>query len=197
MRGSPHPPAKLDLGPTLPQEFYARPADVVARELLGQYLAVSQGGEVRAGRIVECEAYLGEEDMACHASRGLTPRTRTLYGPPGTAYVYLIYGMYELFNAVCQPEGQPHAVLIRAVELIGTGAGARGDGPGRLTRALGITRGHNGLNLFEPPISLHKGNPVTDTGVSARIGVEYAQDWAEAPLRFYDASSRAVSRLKR
>ncbi len=191
------PRAQLDLGPPLPQEFYARPADIVAPELLGQYLAVSQGGETRAGRIVECEAYVGEEDLACHAARGLTPRTRTLYGAPGTAYVYLIYGMHELFNAVCETEGVPHAVLVRAVELIDPRTDARGDGPGRLTRALGITRGHNGLNLFEPPISIHQGGPVADVGVSARIGVDYAGAWAQAPLRFFDAASKGVSRLKR
>ncbi len=182
------------LPPALPAEFYARPADEVAPALLGQLLVVRQGDELRCGRIVECEAYLGEADRACHAAKGLTPRTSTLYGPPGTAYVYLVYGVHELFNAVCQPEGLPHAVLVRAVELLQAPAGARGDGPGRLTRALGIDRSHNATPLTAPPVSVHAGPAVTDVLVTPRVGVGYAGLWADAPLRYLDAGSAATSR---
>ncbi len=178
----------------LPADFYARPADQVAPELLGQLLVVRHGDELRAGRIVETEAYIGEEDLACHASRGRTKRTSTLYGPPGTAYVYLIYGMHELFNAVCQPEGVPHAVLVRAVELLQAPEGARGDGPGRLTRALGISRADNGYALDAPPVSVHRSEPVRDVEVTSRVGVGYAGTWADAPLRYLDADSAGVSR---
>lgn len=182
------------LPPPLPAEFYARSADLVATELLGKTLVVQRHGERRAGRIVETEAYLGEADLACHASKGLTPRTATLYGPPGTAYVYLIYGMHELFNAVCQPAGVPHAVLVRAVELLEAPADARGDGPGRLTRALGITRADNAAALVAPPVSIHEGPAVTDVIVTPRVGVAYSGLWADAPLRFLDGSSDGVSR---
>lgn len=182
------------LPPPLTADFYARPADLVAPDLLGKLLVVRRADEWRAGRIVECEAYLGEPDLACHASRGVTARTTTLYGPPGTAYVYLIYGMYDLFNAVCQPTGTPHAVLVRAVELLRAPEGARGDGPGRLTRALGITRADNGANLWAPPLSVHEGPPVTEVEVTRRVGVAYAGLWADAPLRFLDASSAGTSR---
>lgn len=182
------------LPPALPAEFYARPADEVAPALLGKLLVVRRGAELRAGRIVESEAYLGEEDAACHAARGRTKRTSTLYGPPGTAYVYLIYGMYDLFNAVCQPEGVPHAVLIRAVESVRAPGGARTDGPGRLTRVLDIGLADNGLALTAPPVSVHDGEPVTEIEVTPRVGVGYAGAWADAPLRYLDAGSAFTSR---
>ena len=184
----------LNVPPPLPAEFYARSADVVAPDLLGKLLMVRRDGELRSGRIVECEAYLGEADLACHAARGHTPRTRTLYGPAGTAYVYLIYGMHELFNAVCQPEGVPHAVLVRAVEFLAAPAGVRGDGPGRLTRALGITRADNGGGLHGPPVSVHDAPPVPAVTGTPRLGVDYAGRWADAPLRFTDAASSGVSK---
>jgi DNA-3-methyladenine glycosylase len=186
--------ALSQLAAPLPASFYARPADVVAPELLGQLLVVRRDGQLRAGRIVETEAYVGEADRACHAWRGPTPRASTLYGPPGTAYVYLIYGVHDLFNAVCQPAGVPHAVLVRAVELLAAPADSRGDGPGRLTRALGISRPDNGALLTAPPITIHAGAPVTDATVTARVGVAYAGHWADAPLRFLDAGSPFVSR---
>lgn len=172
------------LPPVLPKEFYARPADEVAPELLGKLLVSAHPQGLRAGLIVETEAYLGEADLACHASKGLTKRTSILYGEPGTAYVYLIYGMHELVNAVCQPVGDPHAVLIRAVELLQAPAGARGDGPGRLTRALGITRAVNGAALQVPPVSIHEGGVQPAFEVTPRIGIDYAGEWAAAPLRY-------------
>lgn len=181
---------------TLPRSFYARPADELARALLGQVLSVERNGRRIDARIVETEAYLGEQDLACHASRGRTRRTETLYGPPGTAYVYLIYGMYHLFNVVALAEGDPHAVLVRAVEPLTPLAG-RTDGPGRLTRALGIDLSHNGLELFGPPVSVRPGEPPADVAVDVRIGVGYAGAWSSAPLRFLDAASRHVSRRAR
>lgn len=191
-----------DIGTPLPLSFYARPADLVAPELLGKILAVRENGELRAGRITEVEAYLGEADLACHASKGFTKRTSTLYGEPGSAYVYLIYGQHELFNAVCERVGEPHAVLVRAVELLKLSSSAapndalpsRGDGPGRLTRALGINRSHNGHLLNAPPVSVHDGQPPREVLVTPRVGVAYAAEWANAPLRYLDAGSSSVSR---
>lgn len=191
----------------LPPSFYRRSADRLAPDLLGKVLAVtSRDGSVRAGRIVEVEAYVGERDLACHAAKGLTKRTRTLYGPPGTAYVYLVYGMHELFNVVAATEGEPHAVLVRAVELAPPydgpadtdgGRGTRGDGPGRLTRALGIDRRFDGADLTRPPVTVHDGPPPRDIEVTPRVGVGYAGAWADAALRFVDADSSSVSRPPR
>lgn len=190
----------------LPVTFYRRSADRLAPDLLGKVLAVrSADGMSRRGRIVEVEAYVGEADLACHASKGRTNRTRTLYGPPGTAYVYLVYGMHELFNVVAAREGEPHAVLVRAVELEAPDgsdarlehAVGRGDGPGRLTRALGIDRRFDGVDLTSPPITLHDGPPPRSIVVTPRVGVGYAGPWADAALRFVDADSDAVSRPPR
>lgn len=208
------PPVKLPIadptdappfGPILPQEFYRRTADRVAPDLLGAWLVVTapadgseQPPRPRAARIVETEAYLGEADLACHAAKGLTKRTATLYGEPGTAYVYLIYGMYDMFNVVAAERGVPHAVLVRAVELSGPRAeGARGDGPGRLTRTLGISRTHDGASLLGPRISIHRGAAPRTVTITARVGVAYAREWADAPLRYFDADSRSVSRPPR
>ena len=139
----------------LPRAFYDRPAIEVARALLGTVLVHGS----TSGRIVETEAYLGLQDRAAHSWRGITPRTRVLFGEPGHAYVYLIYGMYECLNVVAEPEGSPGCVLIRAVEPLEgiprmrrRRPGARGiedlaNGPGKLTLALGITRRHNGADL--------------------------------------------------
>ncbi len=185
------------LGAPLPEAFYRRSADEVAPDLLGAYLAVHPAGQApRVGRVVEVEAYVGEEDAACHAHKGRTRRTATLYGPPGTAYVYLVYGMHELFNIVCQPEGVPHAVLVRAVEPVApTGADPRAaNGPGKLTRFLRIDRGHDGGSLLAPPITLHPGPAPRRTVITPRVGVAYSGRWASAPLRYYDADSPAVSR---
>lgn len=176
----------------LRRAFYARDALVVARALVGTYLVHGE----RVARIVETEAYRGPKDLACHARAGLTTRTRTLYGPPGHAYVFLIYGMYDCFNVVCFGEGKGHAVLVRGVEPVsGVAEGMRSDGPGRLARALEITRAHNGIDLVESPhlfIAPRTKRPVITT--SARVGVAYAGEIAEAPWRFYDAASRHVSK---
>lgn len=192
-------------GPPLPTSFYARPADVVAPDLLGKYLLAANPANAAPllARIVETEAYVGQDDLACHAAKGLTPRTSTIFGPPGHAYVYLIYGIHDMFNVVAERQGVPHAVLVRAVELFRpTGdaslirmAAKTANGPGKLTKALGITRAaHNGLPLDRPPLSIHDGPLPAAIAVTARVGVAYAGDWAAAPLRFFERDSPAVSR---
>ena len=134
------------------------------------------------------EAYLGLDDRAAHASRGLTQRTKVIFGPPGHAYVYLIYGMYECLNLVAEPDGQPGCVLIRALEQL---AGIEGptSGPGKLTKALGITRLHNGADVTRGPLTVRRlsSGPAFEMIVTPRIGIR--QD-ADRPLRFLVAGSR-------
>jgi DNA-3-methyladenine glycosylase len=176
----------------LPREFYARVALILARALIGTYLVHGE----RVARIVETEAYRGPKDLACHARAGLTRRTSTLFGPPGHAYVFLIYGMHECFNVVCFGEGTGHAVLVRAVEPVrGIAEGTRTDGPGRLSRALGLTRAHDAADLVEgPALALARRTERPRVAVSARVGVAHAGAIAEAPWRFFDAASHHVSR---
>lgn len=195
-------------GERLPRSFYRRPADVVARELLGCILEVASGqpgpGGVRRVRVVETEAYLGERDLACHASRGRTKRTAVMYGPPGDAYIYLIYGLHRMLNAVCAERGEPHAVLIRAAEPLpppgetapATPASTTGrtDGPGRLTATLGVPLAWNGTSLVHGPLGFRAGRPPARVACGRRIGVDYAGSWADAPLRFGDADSAWLSR---
>ena len=156
---------------------------------------------MRVARIVETEAYRGPKDLACHARAGLTKRTKTLYGPPGHAYVFLIYGMYDCFNIVCFGEGRGHAVLVRAVEPVaGIPESAGTAGPGRLTRALGISRSDDAHDLVVRSkqggrriwIAARDRRP--RISVSARVGVAYAGEWADRPWRFFDAASPHVSR---
>lgn len=191
----------------LPAAFYDRPTEDVARELLGAVLEHRTGEGVVRGRIVETEAYLGPHDPACHAAAGLTARTRTLHGPPGTAYVYFIYGMHWCFNAVTREEGYGSAVLIRAVEPL-TGQALmrrrRGvvrdtdltSGPARLCDAFGITREQDGLSLERRPLRIVQGEPVPDEQVviTPRIGIRKAAEW---PLRFYMKGNRFVSRAEK
>ncbi|AKV02493.1 DNA-3-methyladenine glycosylase II [Labilithrix luteola] len=185
---------------------------MLAKALLGTYLVVrtphdkrddalsplppGHAGHVRVVRIVETEAYRGPKDLASHARAGLTKRTRTLLGPHGHAYVYLIYGMYDCFNVVCFGEGTGHAVLVRAGEpVLGIASDIRTDGPGRLARALGLTRAHDAVDLVESnSVYLLPRSKRPKVGVSARVGVAYAGEIAEAPWRFFDAESRFVSR---
>lgn len=176
----------------LPREAYAHDADVLARRLLGCRLAVESDAGVRQARIVETEAYLGERDLACHAARGRTARTESLYGAPGTAYVYLVYGIHELFNVVAAREDDPQAVLIRAVEPLGFEA--RTHGPGLLTRALGIDRSDDRSDLVAGRIRILDGAGPAHVAVGPRIGVDYAGAWAAAPLRFGDAGSLHLSK---
>ena len=178
----------------LPRSFYARPTVEVARDLLGK---VVRHGPACA-RIVETEAYLGAGDAAAHSARGPTPRTKVIFGPPGHAYVYLIYGMHYCLNIVAETEGVAGCVLIRAVEPIGavTRIALASNGPGKLTRALGITLKHYGADLTRGPITLHEppDQEPFEIGISPRIGISQA---AELPLRFYIRGSRFVSREPR
>lgn len=184
----------------LPRRFYERAATEVARALLGKVLA---HGNVSA-RIVETEAYLGLADEAAHAWRGRTPRTQVIFGPPGHAYVYLIYGMHDCLNVVSEPEGSPGCVLIRALEpLTGIAVMKRRrwadrlqdltNGPGKLTRALGITLRHNGVDLTRGPITIAEPSHSEsfEIAVSPRIGITRNVD---SPLRFYIAGNSFVSR---
>jgi DNA-3-methyladenine glycosylase len=183
------PAAKLD------RAFYDRDAVTVALDLLGKHLVHVDGGVERVGRIVEVEAYLGPHDLAAHSARGLTPRTRVMFGPPGHAYVYLIYGMHHCVNVVVEPEGKAAAVLLRALEPIG-GLEGRTQGPGLLCKAMGIDRRHNGLDLLGPKLYLRAPDQELPIKVlrRPRIGVDYAGAWARRLLRFYIKGNPFVSK---
>ena len=176
--------------------FYLRDARVVARAMVGTYLVhAPRGGKARAVRVVETEAYCGAKDLACHARAGLTKRTRTLLGEPGHAYVFLIYGMYDCFNVTCRGAGSGHAVLVRGGEpVLGIDAGVRADGPGKLTRALEITRREDGSELTGGALFLAARRVRPSIAVTARVGVGYAGEWADKPWRFVDAGSAHASR---
>lgn len=204
----------LSAGKILPRSFYARPVEQVARDLLGAILVhkigdQSDGGKVLAGKIVETEAYLGVNDRAAHAWRGITGRTRVLFGPPGHAYVYFIYGMYECLNLVAEPAGHAGCVLIRALEPIAGIDEMRrrrsrrhrrrlrleevASGPGKLTLAMGITRRHNGADVTRGPLVVRapRSPRPFEIAVSPRVGITHNADW---PLRFYIAGNPCVSR---
>ena len=174
----------------LTRSFYARDAEAVAHDLIGSLLVRGK----RRARIVETEAYVGEHDLACHASKGRTNRTEVMFGPAGHAYVYFIYGMYDMLNIVTGPTGIAQAVLIRAAEPLDDWD-ADLSGPGKLTRAFGITvKQDNGLDLTKSTMYLLR-DPHDKPRIvrTRRIGVEYAQHWQHEPLRFIDADSSAVS----
>ena len=175
-------------GLILDRSFYERPTVEVARDLLGKILIHGKA----AGRIVEVEAYLGLDDRVAHASRGLTQRTKVVFGPPGHAYVYLIYGMYECLNLVAEPEGLPGCVLIRAIEPL-AGIEAPAAGPGKLTRAMGITRRHNGADVTRGALTVRRlpREPAFEVNVTPRIGIRQEMDRL---LRFLVAGSRFLSR---
>ena len=190
----------MSFGPILKRTFYERPTVEVARDLLGKLLV---HGCV-AGIIVETEAYLGGDDLAAHSARGITDRTRVIFGPPGHAYVYFIYGMYECLNIVAEPAGQPGCVLIRALEPVAgvdlmqsrRPAAKRlenlASGPGKLTLALGITRAHNGADLTRGPLVVRAPAEAhrLEIAVTPRIGIRECADW---PLRFLIKGNRFVS----
>jgi DNA-3-methyladenine glycosylase len=184
-------------GPPLPRAFFARPTQAVALDLLGAYLVHERPDGRLVGRIVETEAYVGLSDRASHASRGRTRRTDVMFGPPGYAYVYLVYGMYYCLNAVTEAEDYPAAVLIRALEPC-AGIDAPSSGPGRLCRALGIDRRHDRADLTAPPLYLAAGErPTARVVAGPRVGVPYAGPWALKPWRFYLRDSPWVSRRPR
>jgi len=179
----------------LPRDFYARDTIVVARELLGMHLVHVVDGQRRVGRIVETEAYLGPHDLAAHTSRGLTERTRVMFGPPGHAYVYLIYGMHHCLNVVTEPEGKGAAVLLRALEPV-QGIEERTQGPGLLCKAMRIDRRRNAEDLLGDRLYLVA--PTQPARITIlrrpRIGVDYAGHWARRLLRFYIKGNAWVSR---
>ena len=179
----------------LPRTFYARPTIEVARDLLGMMLVHRTGGALRIGRIVEVEAYLGAHDLAAHSSKGITPRTRIMYGPPGYVYVYLIYGMHHCMNVVTEQAGNGCAVLLRALEPVCNLTGNAG-GPGLLCKAMGIDRGHYGHDLESDDlyVAAPPRKPAITVVERPRIGVSYAGEWAERPLRFYIEGNRFISR---
>jgi DNA-3-methyladenine glycosylase len=179
----------------LARRFYARETLVVARDLLGMHLVHRRPDGTRAaGRIVETEAYIGEEDLACHASKGRTRRTQVMFGPPGHAYVFIIYGVHPCFNVVTERDGFPAAVLVRAVEP-GEGVARTTDGPGKVCAALGIAREHSGVDLCGELLWIEqRGTPPARIAVTERINVDYAGAWARKPWRFVDADSPHLSK---
>ena len=179
----------------LPRIFYDRDTILVAQELVGKWLVHDMAGGKRIGKIVEVEAYLGAHDLAAHSSKGLTERTKIMFGPPGHAYVYLIYGVHHCMNVVTEREGHASAVLLRAIEPVKNLEG-KTSGPGLLCRAMGIDRRLNAHDLLSDdffiaePAALEKISIVK----RPRIGVDYAGHWAKRLLRFYIKGSPFVSR---
>lgn len=198
-------PRRSRFGTPLPSAFYDRETELVARDLLGAVLCSESPAGVTSGRIVETEAYLGEHDAACHAAAGRTARTHWLYGQPGTAYVYFIYGVHWCFNVVTRAVGLPSAVLVRAVEplegldIMRERRGrARRDqdltnGPGKLCAAMGITGDINGSQLHRSSVTIRQGMKVRDEDVALtpRIGITKATGW---PLRWLVRDNPYVSK---
>ncbi|MGI6553759.1 MAG: DNA-3-methyladenine glycosylase [Clostridia bacterium] len=192
------------LGEELPLEFYERPAEVVAKELLGAILIHHSNEGRTGGIIVETEAYLGQDDPACHSARGPTKRNQSMFGPGGRVYVYRIYGIHWCFNITADEITTPAAVLIRALEPV-VGVSLMQErrkknnllelcsGPAKLAVAMGITGEHDGLSLFSGPIRVYGGIPKGDDEIvsTTRIGISKAADWQ---LRFYLKNNPYISR---
>jgi DNA-3-methyladenine glycosylase len=190
----------------LSRDFYARPVLSVARDCIGKFLIHRSAAGETAGRIVEAEAYRGPLDLAAHSSRGLTKRTAAMFGPPGHAYIYLLYGLSWAMNIVAGEEGEPHAVLIRALEPV-RGADLMAqrrrkapesrdltNGPGKLTQALGITGADYGRDLCGDILFLEASDrPCGPVGRSPRINVGYSGEWALKPWRYFERGNRYVS----
>src|SRR5208283_4877028 len=194
----------------LTRDFYARPVLLVARECIGKVLVHRTAEGIASGRIVEVEAYRGPLDLAAHSSRGRTKRTAVMYGPPGHAYVYLLYGISWALNLVTTADDEPHAVLIRAIEPLrginlmvqrrGKSPDSREltNGPGKLTNALAITGADYGRNLCGSQLYLEQSDlPAGRIGRSPRINVDYAGQWASRRWRFYERGNRYVSAAPR
>ena len=186
--------------------FFDAPVVTLAKRLLGTVLVHRSPDGIAAGRIVETEAYRGPKDLAAHSSRGRrTKRTEAMFGPPGRAYVFLLYGSSWAFNVVSGNEGEPHAVLVRAIEPVHGHAlmaarrnmdAARREltnGPGKLCAALGIDRSHYGADLMTGSLYLAQGARVRHVGVSPRINIDYAEAWIDKPWRFYERGNAYVS----
>lgn len=182
-------------GARLPRPFYDRDTVTVAQELLGKHLVHVVAGVERVGRIVEVEAYLGPHDLAAHSARGLTQRTKVMFGPPGYAYVYLIYGMHWCMNVVTQAEGQASAVLLRAVEPVKNIEG-RTQGPALLCKAMGIDGTLNGHDLLGDDLFVRDAPSPSPIRIvkRPRIGVGYAGHWARRLLRFYIRGNPFISK---
>jgi DNA-3-methyladenine glycosylase len=178
------------------RDFYSRPTLQVARDLLGANLVRTLNGQILTGRILETEAYIGEDDLGCHARAGRTRRTEVMYGPPGHAYVYFTYGMHWCLNAVTESKGFPAAVLIRAIQPImgiekinSLRNGGDTHGPGKLTQGLGINGGQNGADLCtkEAGLWIEEGEPMADDDVSIgpRVGLNNVPEpWKSMAWRF-------------
>ena len=185
----------------LTEEFFNRPTLEVARDMLGTILVHNSPGGKTSGIVVETEAYLGD-DPACHASRGKTRRNATMFGPPGRAYVYLVYGIHYCFNAVTMPPGIGEAVLVRAlepVEGVNIMKKRRGiddirllcSGPARLCQAMGLDKQFDGIGLTDSCLHLRQGATPPKILTTTRVGISRGQ---ELPYRFYIAGSRWISR---
>jgi DNA-3-methyladenine glycosylase len=186
--------ARKRAGRKLTRTFFARDAIEVAPDLIGKILVHRLRGNELKARIVETEAYVGPHDLACHASKGRTGRTEVMFGRAGHAYVYLIYGMYQMLNIVTGEKGDAQAVLIRAGEAL-DGWEADLSGPGKFARAMRISRSQNGLDMTGGELFLLD-DPADRPQVvrSKRVGVDYAKEWRDELLRFSDAASVAVSK---
>ena len=193
----------------LPPSFYRQPTLEVAASLLGKILVRRLNGKNLAGKIVETEAYIGPDDLACHASKGKTPRTAILFENGGCAYVYMIYGFYFCLNAVTEAEGYPAAVLIRGIEPLEQIATMRklrrnpkhdrdiASGPGKLCMAMAIDKRLNGANLSGDTLWIEDRKlTVDEIEVSPRVGVDYAGEYKDKPWRFYIRGNPHVSRVK-
>ena len=185
----------MRLGQRLPRSFYDRDPVEVAHDLLGEELVHAVAGVERVGRIVEVEAYLGPHDLAAHSARGLTPRTKVMFGPPGYAYVYQIYGMHFCMNVVTQREGQASAVLLRALEPV-KNLEARTQGPALLCKAMDIDKRLNGHDLLGDDFHIRhaRGDGPVRIVKRPRIGVDYAGHWARRLLRFYIKGNAFISK---
>lgn len=179
----------------LPRSFYDRDTIIVAKELLGKYLVHINNGIKQIGKIVEVEAYLGPHDLAAHSSKGITPRTKVMFGPPGHSYVYLIYGIYYCVNVVTEGEGHGSAVLLRALEPV-KNISQRTRGPGLLCKAMGIDKRLHGHDLLSDDFYIAEDEKGQEHIIikRPRIGVDYAKHWAKRHLRFYIKGNKFVSR---
>jgi DNA-3-methyladenine glycosylase len=178
----------------LARAFYARRTLTVARELIGMRLVRLHRGKRLIGRIVETEAYQGPQDLAAHSARGRTERNAVMFGSPGHAYVYLIYGMWNCLNVVTREEGIPHAVLIRAVEPL-SHIRDKSWGPGLLCKAMHIDRKLSGADLCGESLWIEAPPTAERSKITRapRVGVDYAGSWAHKLWRFFDCNSPYVS----